>query len=100
MSESNLIKLSRMMRNMFNDLVKCGVHDPTIGGILINGTEMITFVLRLEFSKEYSERPLFRHPRVFPRSEHTIRSTLISTLPRFSLILLFTWFFFFGIPSA
>ena len=65
---------------MYNDLVERGINDPIVGGILVSGTDMRTFVLQLEFSKTYELVQLSKAEIFSNTSSMTLLPTLVNNL--------------------
>ncbi|KAI7847469.1 hypothetical protein BDC45DRAFT_562282 [Circinella umbellata] len=51
--ESDRVKMGREMKWMLNDLLKKGVHDPVVGGILLEGYKMKTYKMDLRYPQVY-----------------------------------------------
>ena len=51
--EPDIVKLGRMTKMMINELLLEGIEHPLVGGVLVQGRRMRTFVTRLEFKEIY-----------------------------------------------
>ncbi|KAI9252979.1 hypothetical protein BDA99DRAFT_563282 [Phascolomyces articulosus] len=63
--ESDVVKLGKMMRSMVNDLILFGVKAPMVGGVLVKGKRMSTYIMKLDYPSIYefielSDSPLFQ----------------------------------------
>ena len=80
LGESDKLKLGRMMKEIYNDLVARGVTNPVVGGILVEGETMKTFVMRLEFARIYELVEVSRTPIFQSIKTLTSLPTLVSDL--------------------
>ena len=78
--ESDQVKLGRMMKEMYNDLVVRGVRNPVVGGILVEGEIMKTFIMKLEFARIYELVELSKTPLFQSITFMTLLPTLVSDL--------------------
>lgn len=51
--ESDLVKIGKEMRSMLNALIRIGVTNPSIGGILIQGSHVSTYKFDIIAPKIY-----------------------------------------------
>ncbi|KAI9250255.1 hypothetical protein BDA99DRAFT_608542 [Phascolomyces articulosus] len=51
--ESDQVKLGKMMRSMYNALIQSKVSNPIVGGILVEGKVMRTFIMKLQYRETY-----------------------------------------------
>ena len=51
--EPDIVKLGRMMKMMINELLLEGIESALVGGVLVQGRRMRTFIMKLEYKEIY-----------------------------------------------